>query len=88
MPKQFKGVRALQLETLPYEPMAQFKPLAFSHGHWMGGVNSVGKTYARAWHRAQSSGRISVSMADELCVNVLHMHPAEVFGDLWFGSGG
>lgn len=39
---------------------------------------------ARAWYRAQKEGRITVGMADEICIGVLGRHPTEVFGEAWF----
>jgi hypothetical protein len=38
----------------------------------------------RGWQRAKTQGWVSVWAADEICVKVLGVHPAVVFGDAWW----
>lgn len=40
--------------------------------------------FSRAYHRAKSSGTVSLQQADRLCVVVLGKHPCEVWGAEWF----
>jgi len=95
MPREKGFSRELERQWLPFEPMLRFQPPAFCDRGPHGGVplgglsgtdNTQSKRWQRAWHRAKKDGRITVSMADELCVHMLHMHPAEVYGDLWWAE--
>jgi len=40
----------------------------------------------RAFERARQSGWISLDTADEISVKALALHPAEVYGDLWWDA--
>lgn len=80
---------SLRRHWLPFAPLMPYKPLPEYEmgkhgGHQFGGINTIDKTLARAWHRAESTGRITTGMADEICVNLLNKHPAEVFGEAWW----
>lgn len=88
MPRRAGFSRTLEREWLPFEPLSRFQPEPFAErsatgSAWHGGLGGNNRL-ARAWHRAKKDGRITVSMADELCIHLLHLHPAEVYGDLWW----
>lgn len=40
-----------------------------------------------AYHRANTDGRVTIAMADELCIHVLGLHPMLVYGDDWLLAG-
>ena len=42
------------------------------------------ENFRRAIHRAKADGRITVTQADRICVEVLHVHPADIWGDAWY----
>ena len=39
---------------------------------------------SRALHHARRHGFIGVFQVDTLCINVLGVHPAQVYGEAWF----
>jgi hypothetical protein len=73
---------------LPFAPLLPFKPMEVRGNggrteHY--GLRTVATLrLERKWHRAAAAGRITVLAADELCCELLRMHPAEVYGDLWW----
>lgn len=40
-----------------------------------------------AYHRAGTEGRVTLTMADELCILLLGLHPILVYGDDWLLAG-
>lgn len=83
---------SLSREWLPMAPLLAHKPPVENEngkrgGQNYGGIQGLGgERLARAWHRAEASGRLTRAAADEICVHVLHRHPSEVFGALWWGG--
>jgi len=46
-------------------------------------TNSEIVRLARAYYRAVQQGWVSARIADEVCIELLGRHPANVFGSLW-----
>lgn len=75
----------LSREWLPFAPLQAHRPMFKQDRNGpYGGVNTGGEALARAWCRAQAKGWITVGMADEICVHLLKMHPAEVYQEMWW----
>jgi hypothetical protein len=54
-----------------------------------GDVNALGPAVAQAFHRMARTERVSVRVADQLCIGSLGRHPIEVFGSAYLaGVGG
>lgn len=45
-----------------------------------------GERLRKAYYRAVTRGRVSVTHADELALELLGCHPAEVWGDAWLDA--
>lgn len=50
-----------------------------SHQRWV-------ERTMRSLNRARRQGWVSVWAADELCVHLLGVHPAFIFGDIWWDT--
>ncbi|HZT66136.1 MAG TPA: hypothetical protein VFA11_10145 [Acidimicrobiales bacterium] len=51
------------------------------------GINGIlGSKLARSFWRARRAGRLSPELADRICIEVLRLHPAEVYGDQWWAA--
>lgn len=69
------------------QPCLPFEPLRASIEARLGPLGvlvSLGDVSRQAYYRAARSGIITVWAADRLCVDVLGLHPAAVYGSLWW----
>ena len=66
---------------LPFEPLrSRIEARLGPHGVLV----SLGDADRQAYYRAARSGVITVWAADRLCVDVLGLHPAAVYGATWW----
>ncbi len=69
---------------LPWAPIDSLLRVMYGPGASMVEIaEHSGMTY-RSWMRFNKSGRITVGSADRVCVKCLGLHPALVYGDVWW----
>lgn len=69
------GLVSVCTERLPAGPLLR---------QFRGVVLEESSPVRRVLARAKLHGYVSVSVADEVCVRALGMHPVEVYGDAWY----
>lgn len=78
---------SLERTFLPSAPLRQIRPIpkwCNCIGSFHDGLHTrLSENQERAYHRAIKAGRVSLSMADDLCC-ALGVHPSELWGSEWF----
>lgn len=77
--ERLEGLESLERVKLPAAPLLR-------HYGLLDTVLPQGSPHRRTLIRAQATGSVSAATADELCVKVLQLHPAEVFGEVWWAA--
>lgn len=73
-------VTSIPAGCLPVAPLIE---AVTDHGGLPARTDAEVVRLSRAYYRAVAQGWISARLADELCVQLLGQHPANVFGRLW-----
>ncbi len=74
-------------KTLPADPLTRRVEAAggllecLGDHYW---TTRTGRATAQAYHTAKQDGKVTPAAADLLAIRMLHLHPADVWGDDWW----